>query len=91
MKKIEKLIPIKITEKLEFKVKCNYDEPESIEEIINFDNALKIFNVGLSQINRNKVKAEHNFAPLTKKLVEIGAFKTAEECLDFLLTKKGLK
>ena len=91
MKNVEFNVPVKVAEGVEFTIKGNYSEPESFSEITPNEESLKIYNTGLRQIERNKVKSSHNFAPVAKKLFEIGLFPSIQDALNMILTKKGLK
>jgi hypothetical protein len=95
MKQIDFVVPVQVTETLKFEIKGNYQQPENVDEINGHyqdkKELLRIFNTGLRQIERNKLKAENNIVPVAKKLVDLKVYKTIEESLDFILTQKGLK
>ena len=91
MKTVEIKVPIKVTDDFEYKVEEAYEEPENMNEAATIENALTIFNAGLRQLTRNKIKAANNFGPVARKLFEMKIHPTPEAALNWILEQKGIK
>ena len=74
--------------------KGSYSEPESIEEFMSMngisqEDKLRVIQYGLNTIKGGELRAQNNFGPVAKKLVEAKLFKSYKEAFEHLMALKN--